>query len=314
MLAAALFSSSGFGGGRAARAITIVDQNGRLVPNTPPSGTSQIVDVTVGPNGTRQFSPTTVNISTGDTVRWTWGSNNHSVTSGASCSIDSQFCSPDDTNCSAGLLSDSGTVYLHTFNQAGTYSYFCAVHCFSGMVGMVNVAGAAPLQLSSAVSRKMHGAAGTFDVPLPLSGEPGVECRSTGGSYTLVFTTNNNLVSGNASVTTGVGAVSGSPTFSANTMTVNLTGVADVQKIIVTLSGVTDTSAQVLANTPVSINMLIGDTNANKSVAASDVAQTKGQSGLPATGANFRTDVTANGSIGASDIALVKSRSGASVP
>src|SRR2546428_7715051 len=37
-----------------------------------------------------------------------------------------------------------------------------------------------PLTLVSAVSRKTHGAAGTFDIDLPLTGEPGVECRSAG--------------------------------------------------------------------------------------------------------------------------------------
>ena len=74
-------------------------------------------------------------------------------------------------------------------------------------------------------------------------------------------------------------------------MTVNLTGVTDVQKITVTLTGVTNTTAQVLPDTPVSVNMLIGDTNGNKTVNASDVAQTKGQSGVPVTAANFREDV-----------------------
>jgi hypothetical protein len=95
------------------------------------------------------------------------------------------------------------------------------------------------LQLTGALSRKQHGAAGTFDIQLPLINEPGVECRSSGGAHKLVFTFNNSVVSGNASVTTGVGSVSGSPIFSANTMTVDLIGVADVQKITVTLSGVT---------------------------------------------------------------------------
>ena len=170
------------------------------------------------------------------------------------------------------------------------------------------------LALTTAVSRKIHGAAGTFDIDLPLSGEPGVECRNSGGNHTLVFAASNDLVSGNASVTTGTGTVSGSPSFAGNTMTVNLTGVADVQKITVTLSNVTDSFAQVLPDTAVSVNMLIGDTNGNKTVNASDIAQTKGQSGVPVTSANFREDVTANGSITASDIALVKSRSGFSVP
>ncbi len=46
----------------------------------------------------------------------------------------------------------------------------------------------------------------------------------------------NNLVSGNASVTSGTGNVSGAPIFADNTMTVNLTGVTDVQRLTVTLS------------------------------------------------------------------------------
>ena len=83
----------------------------------------------------------TVNISVGDTVRWTWADGGHSVTSGQPCSADSQFCSPDDMNCFPGVLSNAGTVYQHTFANAGTYSYFCLSHCFDGMTGVVNVSG-----------------------------------------------------------------------------------------------------------------------------------------------------------------------------
>jgi hypothetical protein len=168
------------------------------------------------------------------------------------------------------------------------------------------------LVLTSAVSRKTHGVAGTFDIPLPLTGNPGVECR-TGGTtndYTQVFAFTNNVVSGNASVTSGIGSVSGMPTFSGNTMTVNLTGVANVQTLTVTLSGVTDQFSQVLPDTPVSVNMLIGDTNGNGIVNATDIAQTKGQVGQPVTNSNFRTDVNANGIISATDVAIVKAHSG----
>jgi hypothetical protein len=171
-----------------------------------------------------------------------------------------------------------------------------------------------PLQLTGAVSRKTHSSAGTFDIPLPLTGTVGVECRNGGGNYTLVFTTSNSLVSGNASVTTGTGSVLGSPTFDANTMTVNLTGVVNVQKITVTLSGVTDGYGQVLPDTAVSVNMLIGDTTGNKTVNASDVAQTKGQAGMQATSANFREDVTVSGSINASDVSQVKANLGTALP
>ena len=170
------------------------------------------------------------------------------------------------------------------------------------------------LLLTGAVSRKTHGAAGTFDIPLPLSGNPGVECRGTDGNYMLVFTFDNNLMSGSAIVTAGTGTVAGSPTFSANTMTVNLTGVTNAQKISVKLTGVTDTQAQTLADTIVSMNVLSGDSTGNKSVNASDVSQIKAQSGATVTATNFRTDINANGSINASDVSLAKSRSGTSVP
>ena len=182
----------------------------------------------------------------------------------------------------------------------------------SNLVSLLRLQSA--LQITGAVSRKMHGALGPFDIPLPVAGEPGVECRSTGGNHTLVFAFTNNVVSGSASVTSGVGAIAGTPTFSANTMTVNLSGVADVQKITVTLSNVTDSFAQVLPSTPVSMNVLSGDTNGNKSVNATDIGIVKGQSGAAVTAANFRQDLAPNGAISASDIGLVKSRSGTSVP
>ena len=97
-------------------------------------------------------------------------------------------------------------------------------------------------------------------------------------------------------------------------MTVNLTGVSDVQQITVTLSNVTDCFGSVLPNTMVSAAMLIGDTTANRTVNASDVAQVKGQVGVPVTSANFREDLNVDGLMNASDIGLVKANVGHSVP
>ena len=170
------------------------------------------------------------------------------------------------------------------------------------------------LLLTGAVSRKTQGGAGTFDINLPLSGEPGVECRNGGGNYTEVFTFDNNVVSGSAAVTGGTGSVSGSPVFSGNTMTVNLIGVTDVQQITVTLSGVTDVFSQVLPSTPVSMNVLIGDVNGNKVVNASDVALVKSQVGQAVSGSNFREDVNADGSVSSSDVALTKLHVGDGLP
>ncbi|MGE5207947.1 MAG: kelch repeat-containing protein [Alphaproteobacteria bacterium] len=124
---------------KSASPMQIVDQNGRPSVSGAPSATSTIVDVQVGPGFA--FSPSTVNISVGDSVRWTWAGSGHSVTSGPHCIPDSQFCSPNDMNCFPGVLSNSGTVYQHTFNTPGSYSYICIAHCGVGMTGVVNVSG-----------------------------------------------------------------------------------------------------------------------------------------------------------------------------
>ena len=121
-------------------AIRIVDQNGRQAVSGKRDVGSQIFDVTVGPTGNEfTFEPDTVTIRAGDTMRWTWASDFHSVTSGTSCTADGQFCSPANLNCDAGILNDTGFVYEFTFTEPGTYQYFCALHCFAGMTGVVNV-------------------------------------------------------------------------------------------------------------------------------------------------------------------------------
>jgi len=117
--------------------LRIVDQDGQPVLNGMPSATSQIFDVTVGQGFA--FVPNETSINAGDTVRWTWVSNGHSVTGGAPCIPSGQFCSPNDTNCDARVLSDSGAVYEHTFDRGGDYSYFCAAHCEYGMTGVIHV-------------------------------------------------------------------------------------------------------------------------------------------------------------------------------
>src|SRR5438067_12723985 len=106
---------------RSAQAIRIFDQNGLPAVSGMPSG-GQTFDVAVGQTGFT-FDPDELNISVGDTVRWTWFSNNHSVTSGSCDAADSQFCSPDYVNCADGILSNTGTGYEHAFSEAGAFSY-----------------------------------------------------------------------------------------------------------------------------------------------------------------------------------------------
>jgi autotransporter-associated beta strand protein len=219
------------------------------------------------------------------------------------------------THIITGLPTDPGGEASWTITNPG----FAGTFTYDG-VGNINLnitAVPPPLQLTTAVSRKTHGAAGTFDINLPLAGTPGVECRSggAGGNHTLVFTFTNNITSGSVIVaTTGTASVSGTPLFSGNTMTVNLTNVTNAQRLTIYLSNVTDNFAQVLPDTAVNMGVLLGDTNGNGSVSSSDVAQTKAQSGQPVMMSNFREDVNASGTISSTDVAIVKSEVGTALP
>jgi autotransporter-associated beta strand protein len=217
-------------------------------------------------------------------------------------------------NVVTGVPFDPGVATWHINNPGFTATFMYD----GGNIDMNLTAVPPPFALSNAGSSKSHGAAGTFIVPLPATSPFGVECRSAGagGNHTFVFAFTNTVVSGSATLgTTGLGSISGSPVFAGNTMTVNLTGVSDVQLITVTLSGVTDSFAQVLLEFAVSAKFLLGDVNESSSVGASDIAFTKQQSGVgTVSGANFRADVTVNGAINAADIGLVKSKSGNTLP
>jgi hypothetical protein len=95
-------------------------------------------------------------------------------------------------------------------------------------------------------------------------------------------------------------------------VTVNLTGVTNVQRITVTLHNVNNGTST--GDVPVSMGVLIGDVNGNAVVNSSDVSLTKAQAGQPVTSSNFREDVNVNGTISATDVALVKSKVGTALP
>jgi hypothetical protein len=180
--------------------------------------------------------------------------------------------------------------------------------------------------LQGAFSRKTHGAAGTFDINLPVTGTPGIDCRTTGGTndYTMLVTFGGNVnVTGNpqAQVTVGSGCVgsggtcTGNVTVSSNVVTIPLTNIANAQTINVRLNGVNSAAPDTPATDfTIPMSILIGDTNANGVVNATDVAQTKGRLGQTVNATNFRSDANANGSINATDTTIVKQHSGTSLP
>ena len=165
------------------------------------------------------------------------------------------------------------------------------------------------MQLMSMVSRKMHGNAGTFDVDLPETGSPGIECRSGGptNDYTIVFTFKNNVTVQGASITSGTGTVN-SFGVAGKVVTVNITGATTGQIIIVTLAGVSDGIN--ISDVQATMGVLVGDTNDDGLVNVGDTIQTKSQSGNVATNSNYREDVNTDGLINVGDTILVKSQSG----
>lgn len=94
--------------------------------------------VVVGPNGEARFSPSTLRVLIGTTVTFRFASAGHNVVSGAGCSADGVFCSPDDTDCANAPTSAGGT-YTRTFRARGTYRYFSAPACAQGMTGTIIV-------------------------------------------------------------------------------------------------------------------------------------------------------------------------------
>jgi glucose/arabinose dehydrogenase len=183
--------------------------------------------------------------------------------------------------------------------------------------------GASPPTPLRAISRKIHGQAGPFDINLPLTGNPGIECRSGGatGDYQVVITFANpvtvngnfqaDVTAGTASVGTNGAANGGVVTVNGAVVTVPLTNVANAQRIAVTLFDVHQgTNA---GDVTIPLDVLVGDSNGNRVVNASDVSQVKSSLGQIVTSLNFRRDVTANGAFNSSDTALVRSKAGTAI-
>jgi PKD repeat protein len=223
-------------------------------------------------------------------------------------------------------VTQTTSMFSHTYGTPGSYPATLTVTDTAGQNStnlarqVITVNSAVPPQLNSVVSRMVHGNAGTFDVPLPLTGTRGVECRTSpvgAGNYTLVFTFQHNLMSvQNATVTLGAGTVNTSSSGlgpNANQYTVNLTGVTNAQYVNVTLQNALD-STGAIGNVTGTMGVLVGDTNGDGFVNSADISQTKSQSGQVVSVSNFREDVNADGFLNSADIGLVKSKSGTALP
>ena len=163
--------------------------------------------------------------------------------------------------------------------------------------------------LVSAASRLTHGAAGTFDIAMPLNGTSGVECRSA-TTYNAVFTFDAPVTSGQVTVVSGTGTV-GAVSFSGNSMTAQLNGVTSAE--IVTLH-TQNINGDGQSHGDVPFGFLTGDADASRVVGKPDQLLVKGQVNQPVTSANFREDLNADGRIKSSDTGIIRTNKGHSIP
>lgn len=226
-----------------------------------------------------------------------------------------------------GVLSTfSGTVITYTpnagFTGTDTFTYRGALSSPAqfGDPRMATVTVGAPSGpvLVAVQSRKTHGAAGTFDLPIdfsvPVNGAVTVESRAIGAGHLLVFqfdaavTSVSGATAQDASLNP-VGVVSA--TSSGNDVLVTLTAVPDNARVTVTIPQL---NALATPNITATLGFLAGDANNTGAVNSSDVSAVKARSGQTATALNFKFDVNASGAVNSSDISAVKARSGLTLP
>jgi hypothetical protein len=167
--------------------------------------------------------------------------------------------------------------------------------------------GASPPVVASVVSRRVHGAAGTFNLPLgTVPTNPTTEPRQ-GPSFTIVFTFNKPVTAGVATVAAGT-ATAGAPTFSGNEMRVPLSNVANQQYVTVTLSNVTSSDGSAGGTGSIRVGFLLGDVDQTRVVTLADLGLTNAQIAQFVTAANYLRDVNASGTLSLADKGVVNTQ------
>ncbi|MDQ6860651.1 MAG: PKD domain-containing protein [Verrucomicrobiota bacterium] len=206
----------------------------------------------------------------------------------------------------------------HTFTEAGLFAVKCVVTDSRGKTS-ANTAQAlieVDVPFLNVASRRGHNG-NPFDIDLPLSGSPAVECRLPGPaqSYQLIYTFVRNIsvlgtatsAQGNATVFEPVAGPL------ANQVTVNVANVSDQQHLVIILNGVQDSAGAVMNNIPGRVDILVGDVNGDGTVNAADATIARNRSGQLTDVNNFRADVNFDGTVNAADATVVRNASGHAV-
>ena len=165
-------------------------------------------------------------------------------------------------------------------------------------------AGVPAAQLTGAASRKVHGVAGTFDLPLSaVATNPSTEPR-TGPTQTIVMTFDKPIASANnPTVTEGTAAFS-TMSISGNDVILNFTGVTDIQYLTITLGSVASTDGGSGGSGSVRLGFLQGDVNQSRVVTLTDLGLINQQLAQQVTQLNFLRDVNSSGTLTLTDKAI----------
>jgi hypothetical protein len=164
----------------------------------------------------------------------------------------------------------------------------------------VSCTGAPPPTLLGTVSRHVHGAAGTFDLPLSLvPTNPTTEPRQ-GPAQTIVLTFDKPIVGASVAISEGT-ATAAAPAFSGNDVVVDLTGISNQQYVTIGLTTVASADGGVGGSGSVRVGFLAGDVNQNRVVTVADLGLVNAQLSQVVTAANFLKDVNASGTLTLAD-------------
>ena len=159
---------------------------------------------------------------------------------------------------------------------------------------------ALPPVFQAAVSRKVHGAAGTFDLPLSaVATNPTTEPRQ-GPAQTIVFTFDKPISAATVTIPEGA-ATAAAPTFIGNDVVVALTGVTNQQYVTVSLANVASADGGTGGSASARLGFLTGDVNGSRVVSLADLGLVNAQLAQPVTQANYLKDVNANGTVTLAD-------------
>jgi glucose/arabinose dehydrogenase len=200
--------------------------------------------------------------------------------------------------------------------QVGPTGSLYYLYGAGGTGGVNRVDATTAFGVTGAASRKVHGSAGTFDLPLSLvTTNPSTEPRTggAGGSHTIVITFNHPPISGAVAITEGA-AVAGGPTFSGNDMIVPLNGVANAQYVTVMVSSVNSSDGFSGGTGSVRFGVLRGDVNGSRAVTIADLGIVNAQLAKPVTAANYLDDISLSGTLTVADKGMANAMLTTSLP